>query len=147
MHHHPPSTLHPPSSTLHPPPSTLLPPHSSRPSILLTLLPPFPLSLSGGGFPGLYTALLPTRCWDAEGKKVLLHSWWGSTQNVVCVEVEGGGVHRVTEGQVEGGGVHRVTEGQGAWTVLDVAHALVVAQFASPSTPPKLVSGRVNLSC
>ena len=113
-----------------PPPSTLLPPSSS----LSSFLPPFPLSLSGGGFPGLYTALLPTRCWDAEGKKVLLHSWWGSTQNVVCVEVEGGGVHRVTEGQ-------------GTWTVLDVAHALVVAQFASPSTPPKLVSGRVNLSC
>ena len=56
---------------------------------------------------------------------------------MVCVEVEGGGVHRVTEGQGE----------KGTWTVLDVAHGLVVAQFASPSTPPKLVSGRVNLSC
>ena len=56
---------------------------------------------------------------------------------MVCVEMEGGGVHRVTEGQGE----------KGTWTVLDVAHGLVVAQFASPSTPPKLVSGRSKLSC
>ena len=37
--------------------------------------------------------------------------------------------------------MHRVTEGgmKGAWTVLDVSHDLVVAQFASPNIPPKLV--------
>lgn len=102
-------------------------------SLSLPPLPPLPLpslSPSGGGFPGLYTALLPARCWDDEGRRVLLHSWWGSTQTVVCVEVEGGGMHRVM-GE------------KGTWTVLDVAHGLVVAQFASPSTPPKLVSGRL----
>lgn len=48
--------------------------------------------------------------------------------------------------EVEGGGVHRVTGEKGTWTVLDVAHGLVVAQFASPSTPPKLVSGRLKVS-
>ena len=47
--------------------------------------------------------------------------------------------------EVEGGGVHRVMGEKGTWTVLDVAHGLVVAQFASPSTPPKLVSGRLKV--
>ena len=51
---------------------------------------------------------------------------------MLCVEVEGGTVHRMTGGEGE----------QGAWTVLDVSHDLIVAQFATPNTPPKLVSGR-----
>ena len=38
--------------------------------------------------------------------------------------------------------MHKVTGvgEKGAWSVLDVAHDLVVAQFASPNTAPKLVS-------
>ena len=50
---------------------------------------------------------------------------------MISVEVEGGTVHRVTGGEGE----------KGTWTVLDVSHNLIVAQFATPNTPPKLVSG------
>ena len=43
--------------------------------------------------------------------------------------------------------MHRVTgEGmKGAWSVLDISHDLVVAQFASPNMAPKLVRGSSHL--
>ena len=71
---------------------------------------------------------MPERCWDSEGKRVILHDNRGSVVEVLCVDVESGSVQRVT-----GEGM------RGAWTVLDVTNDLIVAQFATPNTPPKLV--------
>jgi len=131
-----------PSSFCHSPSSLTLPP--LRRSLSLELspspsnLPPFHPTLTlAGGFPGFYALLLPARCWDTQDKRILLHNWWRSTQDVLCVEVEGGTVHRMTGGEGE----------RGAWTVLDVSHDLIVAQFATPNTPPKLVSGRSEAAC
>ena len=78
-------------------------------------------------FPGMYTAALPERCWDSEGVRVVWSDAWEGSLEVESVRVDGGRVVRVSGDK------------KGAWSVIDVSHDLVLAQYASPNCTPKLV--------
>ena len=83
-----------------------------------------------GGFAGYYAVFLPERCWDSSGVKVLNEENWGSGRVVTCVDVISKKVTKMVTGDDQ----------KGAWTVLDVSHDLIVAQFSTPNSPPQLVS-------
>ena len=58
---------------------------------------------------------------------------WGSRREVTLTNTDTKEVKKVTAG---GRGEE---ERKGAWTVLDVSHDLIVAQFSTPNLPPQLV--------
>ena len=55
--------------------------------------------------------------------------YWGSGREVTFTDVDAKKVNKVNDDK----------EQKGAWTVLDVSHDLVVAQFSTPNSPPRLV--------
>lgn len=54
---------------------------------------------------------------------------WGSRREVTLTDTDAKEVKKVTA----------AGEWKGAWTVLDVSHDLIVAQFSTPNVPPQLV--------
>lgn len=89
---------------------------------------PLPL-LGPGSFAGYYTFHLPERCWDSKGEKLLNDESWASERAVTCTDVGARKVTKVTSGE----------DRKGAWSVLDVSHDIIVAQFSTPNTAPQLV--------
>ena len=79
-------------------------------------------------FPGFYAVFLPERCWNNSGDRVIFSDNWASYIEVNCVDVIKKSVTRISG-----------TENKGAWSVLDVSHDLIVAQFGSLTTSPQLV--------
>ena len=76
----------------------------------------------------MYSVLLPERCWDNTGTRLLFHS----LVKVVLVDTSTGSVSDVSG-----------DDRKGAWHVLDVSCDLVVAQFSSLNTTPQLVRFRL----
>ena len=81
-------------------------------------------------FAGYYAELLPERCWDSTGTKVVSGENWGSLKVVTCVDV----VHKEVKK------ISAVGRKPGAWSILDVHDNIIVAGYSSPNSPPQLVS-------
>ena len=81
------------------------------------------------GFAGYYAELLPERCWDSSGRKVVSEENWGSVKVVTCADVVAKEVTRVTA----------MADKQGAWSVFDVYDNIIVAGHSSPTSAPQLV--------
>ena len=86
------------------------------------------LYIDSNCFAGFYNFFLPERCWDSRGTKVIVEENWGSRRAVSITDTDAKKVRKVEE-KVK----------QGAWSVLDVSHDLIVAQYSAPNTPPQLV--------
>ena len=82
-----------------------------------------------GAFAGYYAELLPERCWDSMGRKVVSDENWGSLKVVMCADVDHKKVTKITF----------VPDEPGAWSVLDVSDNVVVAGYSSPTSAPQLV--------
>ncbi|XP_064604620.1 acylamino-acid-releasing enzyme-like [Liolophura sinensis] len=83
-------------------------------------------------FQGLFLIQLPSRCWCADSKRVLLDSFTRSNKFVYVVNLES---KEVTALPGE--------EAQGDWVVHDVLGNKVIAQYSSLDTPPYLVMGDI----
>ena len=59
---------------------------------------------------------------------------WASERVVTCTDIN---TRKVTKVKCD-------DDRKGAWTVLDVSHDIIVAQFSTPNTPPQLVICSVN---
>ena len=82
-----------------------------------------------GAFAGYYAELLPERCWDVTGRRVVSEENWGSMKVVMCADVDHKKVTKITS----------ATEKLGAWSVLDVSDNIIVAGYSSPTSAPQLV--------
>ena len=86
-------------------------------------------TLGPGSFAGYYAELLPERCWDSTGRKVVSGENWGSVKVVMCADVDNRKVTKITS----------ATDKPGAWSVLDVSDNIIVAGYSSPTSAPQLV--------
>ena len=91
-----------------------------------------------GSFGGYYLVggFLPERCWDSRGEKIVHAENCASERVVMCVDTNTKEVTRITSD------VNR----KGVWSVLDVSHDVIVAQFSTPNCPPQLVSFNIIFS-
>ena len=83
-----------------------------------------------GGFAGYYCCILPERCWDSSGDRLVHDENCASERVVMCVDTNSMKVTKVTSN----------TDRKGVWSVLDVSCDIIVAQFSNPNSPPQLVS-------
>lgn len=81
-------------------------------------------------FAGYYAELLPERCWDSTGTKVISDENWGSLKVVTCCNVLSKEVTKVIGTKEE----------PGAWSVLDVCDNIIIAGYSSPTSAPQLVN-------
>ena len=87
------------------------------------------IHLDPGSFAGYYAELLPERCWDSTGRKVVSEENWGSAKVVMCTDVDHKKVTKITS----------ATDKPGTWSVLDVSDNVIVAGYSSPTSAPQLV--------
>lgn len=83
-----------------------------------------------GSFAGYYCCFLPERCWDSRGERIVHDENCASERVVMCVDTNTKVVTRITSD----------IDRKGVWSVLDVSHDIIVAQFSTPNSPPQLVS-------
>lgn len=93
-------------------------------------------SIVSGDFAGYYCCILPERCWDSKGQKLVHDENWGSERVVMSVDTNSKEVTKITSDP----------ERKGVWSVLDVSCDIIVAQFSTPNSPPQLVSLHVPCS-
>ncbi|XP_055332807.1 acylamino-acid-releasing enzyme-like [Paramacrobiotus metropolitanus] len=98
-----------------------------------TVIVPVPVgTIKQTDFPGLYTDALPKRCWSRDNKRIVLHTIWRSSQQIIVVNTENKTVQCLTGPQLlEGMRLAR-------WEVLDVWDDIIVASASSPNICPRL---------
>ncbi|XP_067024177.1 acylamino-acid-releasing enzyme-like [Acropora muricata] len=81
-----------------------------------------------GGFPGIYHPgrLFSQRHWTDDGSGVVMTTGWRSYQKIILINCNDKSVKVLT------------TE-PGCWTFLDVSNNILLAQFSTPTTAPKLM--------
>ena len=94
-------------------------PNSASAIVVLTIL--------GDGFTG--TANLPERCWH--GTKLCYHDFCRSYIVLVCVDTSNGAVSYLPSPEGDNKGAH---------VVMDVSDGLILTRYATPVSPPHVVS-------
>ncbi|XP_068714262.1 acylamino-acid-releasing enzyme-like [Montipora foliosa] len=80
-----------------------------------------------GGFPGIYVPrLFSDRNWTEDGKSLAFTTAWRSYQKIILVNCNNKSVKVLTTTP-------------GCWTLLDVNKNIVLAQFSTPNSAPKLM--------
>ncbi|XP_066051211.1 acylamino-acid-releasing enzyme-like isoform X2 [Chamaea fasciata] len=80
-------------------------------------------------FTGLYTEVLPPRCWAADSRRAVLGTPQRSRTDLLLVDTEASTVTNLTAGSPEG-----------CWELLTLQWDLLVATCSAPHHPPSLVS-------
>ncbi|XP_064523997.1 acylamino-acid-releasing enzyme-like isoform X1 [Pseudopipra pipra] len=83
-------------------------------------------------FAGLYTEVLPPRCWAADSRRAVLSTPQRSRTDLLLVDTEAATVTNLTAGSPEG-----------CWELLTLQWDLLVATCSAPHHPPSLVSRAV----
>ncbi|XP_017675550.1 PREDICTED: acylamino-acid-releasing enzyme [Lepidothrix coronata] len=79
-------------------------------------------------FAGLYTEVLPPRCWAADSRRAVLSTPQRSRMDLLLVDTEAATVTNLTAGSPEG-----------CWELLTLQWDLLVATCSAPHHPPSLV--------
>ncbi|XP_032927070.1 acylamino-acid-releasing enzyme-like [Catharus ustulatus] len=79
-------------------------------------------------FAGLYTEVLPPRCWAADSRRAVLGTPQRSRTDLLLVDVEASTITNLTAGSPEG-----------CWELLTLQWDLLVATCSAPHHPPSLV--------
>ncbi|XP_078343278.1 acylamino-acid-releasing enzyme-like isoform X2 [Oculina patagonica] len=79
-----------------------------------------------GGFPGIYNTLLTDRCWSKDENSVILSTAWRSSKKIILVNCKDKSVTNLTNVP-------------GSWSLLDVNNDVILASYASPNCPAKLM--------
>ncbi|XP_051526113.1 acylamino-acid-releasing enzyme isoform X2 [Myxocyprinus asiaticus] len=82
------------------------------------------------GFSGIYSSMLPHRCWSADSQRVLISSAQRSSKELLVVDTSSGEVTCLTSKSQEG-----------SWSLLSVHRDLMVVSCSSPNCPPDMRVG------
>ncbi|XP_013413674.1 acylamino-acid-releasing enzyme-like [Lingula anatina] len=89
-------------------------------------------TINGDEFPGLYSLLLPERCWCDDNIRVVIDTEWRSKCEAVVINTDTSEVIRLTK-----------DDEIGNWHVLDVVDDYVLAQCSPPNQPHFLMVGEL----